>query len=412
MAEQQNNQNTCQTVCPLCDLVLDLPGYRQGYRVSCPCCNHTLREAYLASDAEVASMAFLAQILLIASVWEPFMSLGAMGISNKISLVSIVSVLEFDWTFLIWVFLIVTFACPTIVLVQLMAVGWFHYRPGRTGATLYATCHHYCMVDVFVVGVAVSLIKLTALADVDFYFGFYTCILFCIVLTWCLVKRSPGKIWNFVLVNRVSGANSGQRAISQGIYQCRSCGYCFYGMEGAACPRCGSVVHARSHQWLQRLWALLISAIVLFLPANVFPMMYTDQLGNVTGSNIVEGALLLWQMGSYFVATVILFASLMIPSFKIVAMMIIAYSVTKTQQRHCVALSRCYRVVEFIGKWSMIDVFVVILMATAVRMDGILTIHPGLAVIYFCLVVIITNHAAGTFDERLIWDKKEMYAGK
>ena len=126
--------------------------------------------------------------------------------------------------------------------------------------------------------------------------------------------------------------------------------------------------------------------------------------GDSTGSNILEGVVTLWQMDSYFVACVIFLASICIPVLKIIALIILMIIVKYRRPQRPKLLSKFYRIVAFIGKWSMIDVFVVIIMTSVVRFSGLMTIDPGFAIITFCLVVIITMFAAEEFDERLIWD--------
>ena len=156
--------------------------------------------------------------------------------------------------------------------------------------------------------------------------------------------------------------------------------------------------------WGQRTMALLIAAAVMFLPANLYPIMVTTYIGSPTGSNIVDGVVSLWGMGSWFVALVVVSASLFIPVFKIISLCYLLVKVTAVGVWRPRALSTLFRIVELIGKWSMIDVFVVIIMSATVRMGNLLTIDPGFAIVAFCLVVMVTMFATSSFDERLIWD--------
>lgn len=201
---------------------------------------------------------------------------------------------------------------------------------------------------------------------------------------------------------------SGERGSAGGIKRCLECGLVFRGNNGSAadiCPRCGSKVWYRRINSLQKLLALLLAALILFLPSNLYPVMFTSYLGTTNGSNIVEGAISLWNMGSWFVALVIVIASLFIPAFKIIALGYLMFKVRFGIIRHPYLLGMLYRYVALVGKWSMIDVFVVIIMTSAVRMGSLMEIDPGFAVITFCSVVFITMFAASSFDERLIWDK-------
>jgi paraquat-inducible protein A len=170
------------------------------------------------------------------------------------------------------------------------------------------------------------------------------------------------------------------------------------------CVRCGSHVHERIPDSLQRTVALLLAAAVLYVPANLFPIMTTDQLGQAVDSTIIGGVILLWNMGSYPVAIVILVASVFVPIGKILTVGALCWTVgwggrTSPRQR-----TTLYRITEFIGKWSMVDVFVVAILVALIQITGIIVIRPGSAALAFAAVVILTMLAAENFDPRLIWD--------
>jgi paraquat-inducible protein A len=171
------------------------------------------------------------------------------------------------------------------------------------------------------------------------------------------------------------------------------------------CPRCGSALHLRAHNSLQRSLALLLTAMILYVPANVLPIMTTTTLGSETESTIVGGVLLLVQMGSYPVAAVIFIASVMVPIGKFIALLVLLWSVTRHQDTSHRQRTVLYRATEFIGRWSMVDVFVVTVLVALVSLGGIMRITPGVASIAFGGVVIVTMLAAEAFDPRLIWDQ-------
>ena len=170
------------------------------------------------------------------------------------------------------------------------------------------------------------------------------------------------------------------------------------------CDRCGSHLHMRIPNSLQRTIALLIAAVVLYFPANLFPIMTTDQFARSTDSTIIGGVILLWNMGSYPVALVILIASVLVPIGKILTVATLCWTVG----RHLTISPRqrmtLYRLTEFIGKWSMVDVFVVAILVALIQITGIIVIRPGGAALAFAGVVILTMLAAESFDPRLIWD--------
>lgn len=166
-------------------------------------------------------------------------------------------------------------------------------------------------------------------------------------------------------------------------------------------------MHARKIDSLQRTLALLITACVLYIPANLYPIMLTDQLGSTEPSTIMGGVILLIKLGSAPVAAVIFIFSVMVPSGKLMAMFYLVWTAHKGSNVSPQQRSLMYRITEFVGKWSMVDVFVVAILVALVHLGGLLVIRPGIAALAFAGVVIVTMVAAESFDSRLMWDAME-----
>ena len=395
-------------LCPSCDQAVTLPPYEHGKKCVCPVCGALLRSGHLNTIKNSAICAIATLILLFCAIFQPFLSIESLGIYHEIALSSIFGVLKSDWSLLLTVFLLFTFLLPTVMLLQQILIGLCGQSPERIFCKLYAFCHRFCMVDVFVFGVIVSLVKLTSLARVNFHAGFYLGFIASMLLIYCWVKVPPTKMWDAYMPS-TAAPRPGIRGIEQGFIYCKHCGCVYLAEKHHHCPRCRQISTYRIAGSRQRTLALLLAALILYLPANLYPIMFTTYLGNAVGSNIVDGVISLWDMNSQAVALIILFASIFIPVFKIVLLLLLIYLTRHQQVSKPAWLSGFYRVISFIGKWSMIDVFVVIIMSATVRMSGLLTIDPGFAIIAFCAVVLITMAAAELFDERLIWDN--FYAG-
>ena len=170
------------------------------------------------------------------------------------------------------------------------------------------------------------------------------------------------------------------------------------------CRRCRSHLHNRIPDSLQRTVALLVAAVMLYVPANLFPIMTTDQFGRSVESTIIGGVVLLWNMGSYPIALVILIASVLVPIGKILTVAALCWTIGRRQPVSPRQRMTLYRITEFIGKWSMVDVFVVAILVALIQITGIIVIRPGSAALAFAGVVILTMLAAESFDPRLIWD--------
>ena len=171
------------------------------------------------------------------------------------------------------------------------------------------------------------------------------------------------------------------------------------------CPRCRARLHLREPNSLQRTVALVATASLLYIPANVLPIMTTDQLGRATDSTILGGVVLLIHHGDYPIAAVIFIASVLVPLGKLLALFWLCWSVSRRQPTSHHERARLYRAAELVGKWSMTDVFVVAILVALIHLGGLLRITPGAAAVAFGGVVIVTMLAAESFDPRLIWDE-------
>ena len=198
----------------------------------------------------------------------------------------------------------------------------------------------------------------------------------------------------------------GSSALSKGMASCHTC-LKLSPIELHHCPRCGSTMHARETDSLQRCVALLITACILYIPANIFPIMVTEQLGASINSTIIGGVVLLVQHGSLPIALVIFIASVIVPMAKLFALFYLAWSVERRPDYGHRQRTRLFLAAEFIGKWSMVDVFVVAILVALIHLSGLLVIKPGIATYSFAGVVLVTMFAAESFDPRLMWDRLE-----
>lgn len=193
-------------------------------------------------------------------------------------------------------------------------------------------------------------------------------------------------------------------AREQGLVGCRSCGMPAP-MEQINCDRCGAGLQSRDGDSLQKVWAWMIAGIIAYIPANVYPMMRTTQFFRSTDNTIVGGVIDLIHHGSYWVAIIVFVASVVIPVGKFIAIALLAIVMRRAHKHDPHKLLVLYEVVEFIGRWSMIDVFVVAILTALVQFSVLATITPGIAAFCFCLSVVFTMLAAQSFDSRLIWDR-------
>ncbi len=201
-----------------------------------------------------------------------------------------------------------------------------------------------------------------------------------------------------------------ESAAGMGLCACHACGLVSRPLslaEESRCPRCSAVLHARKPDSIGRTWALIIGALVLYVPANVLPVTITRSLFGVQSDTIMSGVAYFWNTGSYDLAIIIFTASIFVPLAKLLALSFLTLLAQRRIRWDPVQCTRLYRMVEFIGKWSMLDVFVVALLATLVNFSTLAAISAGPGAIAFAAVVVITMFAALTFDPRLLWDTGE-----
>jgi len=200
------------------------------------------------------------------------------------------------------------------------------------------------------------------------------------------------------------------RAIDAGIVVCNECHELNrQEVEGdsQACTRCGAIVHPRRPNSIIRTWALLITASILYIPANLLPIMTVSTFGQGSGDTIMSGVITLLKHGMLPIAAVVFIASILVPTFKLIGIALLLYSVQRRQPLSARQRILRYRFIEFIGRWSMLDIFVIAILVAVVNFGRIASVEANLGAVAFATVVILTMLAALTFDPRLIWDNTE-----
>lgn len=172
----------------------------------------------------------------------------------------------------------------------------------------------------------------------------------------------------------------------------------------AACGRCGAALHPRKPYSIGRTWALLIAAALLYVPANALPVMQTTTLFGSQEDTILSGVAYLWTSGSWPLAIVVFAASITVPLLKIIALTVLVVSTQRRTAWRPRERTLLYRVIELVGRWSMLDIYVVTVLVALVHLQGLATIQAGPGAVAFGAVVVLTMLASLSFDPRLIWD--------
>lgn len=201
-------------------------------------------------------------------------------------------------------------------------------------------------------------------------------------------------------------------AAGQGVIRCHECGKLHYGLngdyhKGATCRRCNAILHARIPNSLQRTFVLLLTGIIFFLPANLLPIMTVEKLGEGDPHTIFTGIVALIHAGMYPIAILVLIASILVPLLKLVGLSVLLLIIHFRWKVNARIWSKIYRAIAFVGRWSMLDVFMISILVAIVNLGKIADVFAGPAATAFALVVISTMFAANCLDPRLLWDNQE-----
>ncbi|MGP8292448.1 PqiA/YebS family transporter subunit [Vreelandella zhanjiangensis] len=400
--------------CHECDWVSALPPLGSGEKASCPRCSHVLVKRHRYPAQRSMALAIAALVALIVAVSFPFVSFNVSGVGNRIELAQTATTLIAFHQPVVAIIVIMTIAVlPAVYLLSViwLQFGLLHGKPlafSRDVARSLAHLTPWMMADVFIIGALVSLIKVAGLADIELGISFWAFCVFAVLLLMTTQSIDADWMW-FSLEGEPlapEGTQTGMTAASQSLTGCPTCGLIngFSHGHKSRCIRCHEKLHHRLPFSLQRTWALLGAATIMYIPANVYPIMTTTSLGHSGSSTIIGGVVQLMQMGSWPVAAVIFIASVIVPVGKLLALSWLCIAVQRSGRPNTISRTKLYRITEFIGRWSMVDVFVVAILVALIRAGSLMSITPGPAALAFASVVVLTMLAAMTFDPRLIWD--------
>ncbi|MFM2476498.1 PqiA/YebS family transporter subunit [Celerinatantimonas sp. MCCC 1A17872] len=395
-------------VCPCCGWVNPLPKLKAEQSASCGRCGHTLARNHEYWPQRMLALSVACLCMFLASLSFPLIGFSAKGVVQTITLTDLVTVLfHQQYLALATIGLLLLIVLPLSFLISLgyLSSGWVFKRPWpftKWAAHWCTVVQPWLMVDVFLIALLVSLIKLHSLAYIELGSSFWAYCVFAVLFVKLLALFDNHLLWSYC--SDVKGKHVAICADEQDL-AIKSCHLCGLSLEKdcQVCPRCHQHFKQARHSPLAQTLALLLAAALMYIPANYFPIMTTTFLGQAKDSTIMGGVLLLWQMGSYPVALVILIASVFVPSAKILSLLWLCWQCRDIDSCSVQTRQKLYLLTEFVGRWSMIDVFVVALLASLVQLGSLMNVTPGPAVIPFASVVVLTMLAAKTFDPKLLW---------
>lgn len=404
--------------CMGCGLFQVVPALAVETRASCVRCGTLLRRTR--RDPLNRGLALnIAALALYAIVWTTMlMKVSTAGIVHDTTLISgpVELVRQGLWPLAVAVFFttgLAPFVKFTGAIYVLVGLQTPRPLPNLRGVFRFTRAIAlWSMLEVLLLGVFVAYTKLAALVTMELGPAVYALGILTIVVVWADVVMEPSAVWEAIEETGQTHAPMPPPMMERrpGAAGCESCGLvCVPAEHHEHCPRCGAAVHARKPDSLNRTWAFVLSGAILYIPANYYPVLTVIQAGSGAPSTILGGVEELLSSQMYPLALLVFFASILVPVFKLIglALMLMATMLVATESGARVLLpqrTRLYFVVAWIGRWSMVDIFMESLLGAIVQFGSVLTIAPGVGAVAFCAVVLITILGAETFDPRLMWD--------
>lgn len=394
--------------CPDCGLFQLVPDLPRRATARCQRCHAMLRRQR--TDPQGRSLALVATgVLLFALATQlPFMSLQLEGRDHATWLFSGPEELEQQgvWALSVAV-LVTTFAAP---LAKLLAIGWVLIgvrlpRPPRHLHVVFRWVERlsaWSMIEVFLLGLCVAYGKLADLAQVQVGPAVYALAGLMLAMAATDAMLDHDDVWETLQRRGLTAAPVRPPDPAAGLIGCDCCG--LVTAPGRSCPRCGGALRHRKPDSIARSWALLIAAAVLYIPANLLPVLTLIEFGRGGAQTILSGVESLLTAGMWPLAALVFFASVTVPVLKLLGLSLLLLSTSAAARRRLHERTVLFRIVDSIGRWSMIDVFMVSILTALVRLGAIASVDPGPGAVSFCAVVVLTMLSAMAFDPRLMWD--------
>ncbi|MHB1219187.1 MAG: paraquat-inducible protein A [Alphaproteobacteria bacterium] len=409
LAETSGPGRSLLVECDDCGLVQTIPSRIEEGRIDCARCGALLSKRTTRGIEQAIVLNLTALIVFVVANVFPFITLNLQGRTQDAELISAAYALYLDgmWELGILVLLFAILLPLIKILGNLYVMIPLHMGVHPPGARLVfrwmEVVHRWAMMEVFLLGVIVGYVKLVALATVIFGAAAFSFVVLIILVVAAETVFEPRTVWERLRPSPPAAALAA--ADPKELISCHGCGLLNHAVEAHPhCERCDAPLHHRKPNGVARAWALISTAVVLYFPANLYPVMKMNFAGNKQGATILEGVKELLFGGMWPLALLVFFASVTVPMLKLGGLGFLLITVQRRSKWRPRERTKIYRIVDAIGRWSMLDIFVLAILVALVRFGSLATITPGTGAISFAAVVVTTMIAAESFDPRQIWD--------
>jgi paraquat-inducible protein A len=395
--------------CPHCGLLQRVPDTASGTVLECIRCGHTLSAPVAAGVDRSLAFTAAALVLMLPSALSPLMSLSSFGVQRRDWLPTGVEALWNDGfaslaTVVFFFSIVIPFVYLGLMVYVLGAVRLDISAPLGRLFRWAGELRPWAMIEVYLVGCCVAYTRLQDVGEVHIGLGGWCLMGATFAVLLATVTLDEDAVWTALSI-------ADEPVRPRRTLRCDTCGLLLdVKYEHSECPRCGAMVYRRKPATMQRTGALVVAGFLLYLPANILPVLSIERFGRVEPNTILSGVHELITLGLWPLAVLVFAASILIPLAKLCGLSLMLLMTHLQSKRWLVGRTQLYRFIDFIGRWSSIDLFMISILVALVQFGNLTRVRPQGGAVAFAAVVVVTMLASRCFDPRVMWDATERAA--
>ena len=397
---QNNHTDMILQRCCYCDQKIHSPNFSARQVIVCPRCLSQLNDGRSWSLTRLLILSITLLMLAPIAFWQPLISIHLLGTQISANVIEGIRLINqqgdpFTASIVAFCAIVAPLLLPTFIIY--LFIGKRLNLNLRPVLLILRHLKEWVMLDVYLIGLGIAAIKMQDYATVYIDNGLVAFITMSIISLLIIIHLNIDQLWQYFY--KVENSNT-----TDSIFTCTGCHYTGTANSRGKCRRCHRPLYYRTSFSLQKTWAALLAAMVLLIPANLLPISIFYLNGQRMEDTIYSGVVSLINSGNWPIAIIVFIASILVPFVKIIVMILLLFSIQFNSKTDPILRMKLLKIVSWIGRWSMLDLFVIALMMTLVNRDQLMSFTMGPAALYFGSTVILTILAVEWLDSRLIWD--------